>query len=173
MSKCRKLSYIAIIIIVIAIIIVSLSYLTNNDNNNLNKRNVELSGEEVKINGLKTLIPESYQDGEIVEKPGINTYQTKNGSIYVTVYNNSKDGDNVYNGDMDYFAYGKSNEDKLLKRENITINGYEVLYVSQYSKLRGNYRLAFFKAKDKRIMIEWVGDSLSSDIENIILGFYR
>ncbi|KZX10104.1 hypothetical protein [Methanobrevibacter filiformis] len=180
MSKCRKLSYIAIIIIVIAIILLfSFSYFTNfninnssNSNNSINSKEFNLSGEEVTINGLRTLIPKSYQNGEIIVKPGINTYQTKNGSIYVTVYSDSKDGDSVYDGDMEYFAYGKFNEDKNPKRENITLNNQNILYVTQHSDIRGDYRLAFFEAKNKRVMIEWVGSNLSDDVKNIILGFY-
>ncbi|MDR0900498.1 MAG: hypothetical protein LBM26_02455 [Methanobrevibacter sp.] len=195
-KKCQKTSYLAVLVLVIGIIAIISAYayfgyesagenirknITNNehhlDNSNLNNsnidRSIEIKGKEIAINGLKCLIPNSYQKGSIVVKPGINTYEGMNGSIYITVYNNSNEGNAVYNGDLEYFAYGKFNEDNNPKRENITLEGHDILYVTQHSDIRGNYRLTYFKVNDKKVMIEYLGNELTDDIKTIILSFYK
>lgn len=189
-KKSPKKIYIFILLVIIGIIAISSSYFfftsentqnleierdsQNIINNNLsNDSPIELKGKETIINELKCLIPNSYQNGSIIIKPGINTYGTENGSIYITVYNDSKEGNAVYDGDLEYFAYGKFNKDNNPTRQNITIDGHDILYVIQHSDIRGDYRLTYFKVNDKKVMIEYLGNDITTDIENIIISFYK
>jgi hypothetical protein len=135
---------------------------------------VDLKGEKTKINGLYTMIPDRYSNGTIKTSSGIETYgKYDDDSIYVTVYTDSADGNKVYQGDIDYFAYGIANQDNDPKRTKITLFNNEILYVIQHSDTRGDYRLAFFKVNDKKVFIEWLGTEIAPDIKNIIYGFYK
>jgi len=150
--------------------------INNNDSNNNTKINykIELKGEKTIINGLTTMMPERYTNGTIKKSSGIETYGKYNDdSIYITVYDDSQDGNKVYQGDIDYFAYGIANKDNNPKRENITIANHSILYVNQHSNTRGEYRLVFFEVNGKKVLIEWLGDEVILDIENIIYGFYE
>ena len=141
---------------------------------NGNSSAIELYGEEITINKLKCMIPNSYANGTLKKSPGIETYGTyESDSIYITVYDNSEEGNNVYQGDIDYFAYGIANEDDNPKRENITIANHTILYVTQHSDTRGDYRLAFFEVNGQKVLIEWLGSEVTPDIENIIYSFYK
>lgn len=168
-----------IVILLIGIIIIacaSLIYLTtsNEDNNSSNSQDTPIYGETISINGFDCKVGNKYTGGNItIDNSGIQTYGTNNGSIYITVYNNNEEGDNIYNGDISYFAYGESNVDDNPQRQNITVNGHDILYVIQHSDTRGDYRLAFFKVADKRVLIEWVGSEIDNDIKNIINSFYQ
>jgi hypothetical protein len=145
-----------------------------NINNNINNENIDLKGEKTTINGLTTMIPDRYADGTIKPSPGIETYgKYDDDSIYVTVYDDSPEGMKVYQGDIDYFAYGISNSDKNLKKENITLANHTILYVGQHSDSRGDYSLVFFEVNGKKVLIEWLGQEITPDIKNIIYGFYE
>ena len=120
------------------------------------------------------MIPSSYANGTIKKSPGIETYGTyESDSIYITVFDNSKQGDKVYQGDIDYFAYGIANKDNNPKRENITIANHTILYVTQHSDTRGDYRLAFFEVNGQKVLIEWLGHEITPDIKSIIYSFYE
>jgi hypothetical protein len=141
-----------------------------NDNNPA----IELNGEKLVINGLTCMIPSNYSNGTIKKSPGIETYGTyQSDSIYITVYDISKQGDEVYQGDIDYFAYGIANKDNNPKRENITMANHTILYVTQHSDTRGDYRLAFFEVNGQKVLIEWLGTEITPDIKNIIHSFYK
>lgn len=149
---------------------------SNNSNNteNIHDESISLKGEKITINGLATMIPDRYANGTIKTSSGIETYgKYDDDSIYVTVYDNSDEGNKVYQGDIDYFAYGIANKDNNPKRENITIANQTILYVTQHSDTRGDYRLAFFEVNGKKILIEWLGSEITPDIKNIIYGFYK
>ena len=134
---------------------------------------IELEGDELMINGFTCMIPNSYANGTLKKSPGIETYGTyQSDSIYITVYDNSQEGNKVYQGDIDYFAYGIANKDNNPKRENITIANHTTLYVSQHSDTRGDYRLIFFEVNGKKVLIEWLGNEITPDIKNIIYSFY-
>ncbi|MEA4956816.1 hypothetical protein SDC9_07360 [bioreactor metagenome] len=176
----NKKNMVIIGIIIIIILIAGAYFIFNNQNNekidkNLNNnQSFEISGEKIAINGLTTMITNKYTNGTINTSSGIETYGKYNdGSIYVTVYDNSAQGEKVYNGDIDYFAYGIANEDNNPQRENITIGNHSILYVTQHSDTRGDYRLAFFEVNGKKVLIEWLGNEITPDIENIIYGFYK
>lgn len=145
----------------------------NNTENAINE-NIDLKGEKTTINGLNTMIPDKYANGTIKSSSGIETYgKYDDDSIYVTVYDNSPAGDKVYQGDIDYFAYGIANKDNNPKRENITLANHTILYVIQHSDTRGDYRLAFFEVSGQKVLIEWLGNEVTPDIKNIIYGFYE
>ena len=134
---------------------------------------IELKGEKTVINRVTCMIPHSYANGTIKKSQGIETYGTyKSDSIYITVYDISKQGDKVYQGDIDYFAYGIANKDNNPKRENITMADHTILYVTQHSQTRGDYRLAFFEVNGQKVLIEWLGHEITPDIKNIIYSFY-
>lgn len=106
---------------------------TNNIFNigNVNDKNIDLKGEKTTINGLTTMIPNRYSNGTIKKSSGIETYgKYDDDSIYVTVYDNSPSGNKVYQGDIDYFAYGIANKDNNPKQENITLTNHTILYVT-------------------------------------------
>lgn len=149
----------------------------NNENTtnsiNSNNQSFDLKGKKSNINGLATIIPDKYSNGTIKPSSGIETYgKYDDDSIYVTVYDNSADGNRVYQGDIDYFAYGIGNKDNNPRRENITLFNNEILYVIQHSNTRGDYRLVFFQVNDKKVLIEWLGTEITPDVKNIIYGFY-
>lgn len=147
---------------------------TNNNINNISDESFELKGEKTTINGLITMIPSKYSNGTIKASSGIETYgKYDDDSIYITVYDDSSQGEKVYQGDIDYFAYGIANNDNNPDRENITIANHTILYVTQHSDTRGDYRLAFFEVNGKKVLIEWLGNEVTPDIENIIQGFYK
>ena len=147
---------------------------TNNNINNIGDESFELKGEKTTINGLITMIPSKYSNGTIKASSGIETYgKYDDDSIYITVYDDSSQGEKVYQGDIDYFAYGIGNKDNNPKKENITIANHTILYVTQHSDTRGDYRLAFFEVNGKKVLIEWLGNEVTPDIENIIQGFYK
>ncbi|MCL2115190.1 MAG: hypothetical protein FWH29_03095 [Methanobrevibacter sp.] len=175
----KKVSAILIVIIImicgVAIYLSNFSGLSSEntltDNDSLA---IELEGEEIIINGFTCMIPSSYANGTIKKSPGIETYGTyESDSIYITVYDNSPEGDKVYQGDIDYFAYGIANKDNNPKRENVTIANHTILYVTQHSDTRGDYRLAFFEVNGKKVLIEWLGHEISPEIKNIIHSFYK
>ncbi|MDR2967933.1 MAG: hypothetical protein LBU74_08310 [Methanobacteriaceae archaeon] len=174
-KKVLAISVVAIIMICgVAIYLSHTSNLspekTLNDDNSV----IELKGEKIIINGLSSMIPSSYANGTLKKSPGIETYGTyESDSIYITVYDNSKQGDKVYQGDIDYFAYGIANKDNNPKIENITIANHAILYVTQHSDTRGDYRLAFFKVNGQKVLIEWLGNEITPDIKNIIYSFYK
>jgi len=146
----------------------------NTNNHTSNYESIELKGEKTTINGLSTMIPDRYANGTIRPSPGIETYgKYDDDIIYVTVFDNSPQGNKVYQGDIDYFAYGIANKDNNPKRENITIANHTILYVTQHSNTRGDYRLAFFEVNGKKVLIEWLGNEITPDIKNIIYGFYK
>ncbi|RBQ23342.1 hypothetical protein ALNOE001_09010 [Candidatus Methanobinarius endosymbioticus] len=148
----------------------------HHDKNNISSINesLNLKEEKTNINGLATMIPAKYSNGTIKNSPGIQTYgKYDEDSIYVTVYDDSSDGNEVYQGDIDYFASGIGNKDNNPKQETVTILSNEILYVTQHSDTRGDYRLAFFKVNDKKVLIEWLGTEITPDIKNIIYGFYE
>lgn len=183
----KKLAIITILIVLVCIIGAYFIFdnntiLNNNSNNNNNEidnitstnETLDLKGKKTNINGLVTMIPDKYSNGTIKTSSGIETYgKYDDDSIYVTVYSNSSAGNRVYQGDIDYFAYGIANKDNNPKRENITLFDNEILYVTQYSDTRGEYRLAFFQVNDKKVLIEWLGTEITPNIKNIIYGFYE
>ena len=185
----NKKNFGIIIIIIILICGLSIYFIYNNINNgkdsniifnnsndakNISNENIDLKGEKITINGLTTMIPDRYANGTIKTSPGIETYgKYDDDSIYVTVYSNSKEGNRVYQGDIDYFAYGIGNKDNNPKRQNITIANHNILYVIQHSDSRGDYRLVFFEVNGKKVLIEWLGEEITPDIKNIIYGFYE
>lgn len=173
----KVLAILIVIIIIVGGIAIYLSYLsTLSSENNLSDNNsaIELKGEKIAINGLNCMIPSSYANGTIKKSPGIETYGTyESDSIYITVYDNSNQGAKVYQGDIDYFAYGIANNDNNPKRENVTILDHTILYVTQHSDTRGDYRLAFFEVDGKKVLIEWLGNEITPDIETIIYSFYK
>ena len=139
-----------------------------------NGSDIELKGDETIVNGFTCMIPSRYANGTIKKSPGIETYGTyQSDSIYITVYDISKQGNKVYQGDIDYFAYGIANKDNNPKRENITIANHTILYVTQHSQSRGDYRLAFFEVNGHKVLIEWLGHEITPDIQNIIYSFYK
>lgn len=161
--------------IIVIIIIITIGIIINdNDNNNQNyDNNMSLEGKNTTINGYEILIPVSYQNGCVTDKDGYSLYGTDNDSLYITVYNNDKAGDNMYNSDYAYFAQGENNDDTGLKTENTTVSNHQIEYVSLHSESRGDYRLAFFKVKNKRILVEWLGNNLNNDIKTIIDSSYE
>lgn len=174
----KKVLAILIGIIIIISGVAILSYLSNLSPESTllddSSSAIELKGEKVTINGFNCIIPSSYANGTIKKSLGIETYGTyESDSIYITVFDNSKQGDKVYQGDIDYFAYGIANKDNNPKRENITILNHSILYVTQHSDTRGDYRLAFFEVNDKKVLIEWLGTEITPDIKNIIYSFYK
>jgi len=171
----KSFAILLVIIIMICGIAIYLNFSTSPENIlNGNGTEIELKGEKKIINGLTCMIPSSYSNGTIKKSPGIETYGTyQSDSIYITVYDISKQGDKVYQGDIDYFAYGIANKDNNPKRENITIANHTILYVTQHSNTRGDYRLAFFEVNGKKVLIEWLGSEITPDIENIIHSFYK
>jgi len=175
----KILGLIFILIVIICGLTIYFIYNNSNDiantnNHTNNDENIDLKGEKTTINGLTTMIPDRYANGTIKKSPGIETYgKYEDDSIYVTVYDNSPAGDKVYQGDIDYFAYGIANKDNNPKRENITIATHTILYVTQNSDTRGDYRLVFFEVNGKKVLIEWLGDKITPDIKNIIYGFYE
>jgi hypothetical protein len=171
----KILAILIVIIIIICGLAIYLSYFTSYENNiNNNDSAIELKGEKTIINGFTSIIPSSYTNGTIKKSPGIETYGTyESDSIYITVFDNSKQGDRVYQGDIDYFAYGIANKDNDPKRDNITIDNHTILYVTQHSDTRGDYRLAFFEVNDKKVLIEWLGQEITPDIKTIIYSFYK
>jgi hypothetical protein len=152
---------------------ISSLYTTNNINNTNNTS--QLIGEQNTINGLKCKIPDTYLGGSLnTSTPGIQTYGTyKTDQIYITVYSPDNNGNKVYQGDVDYFINGIGNTDVNQAKENKTINGHNIQYISQHSNTRGDYRLAFFQVGEKKVLIEWLGSSITPDIENIINSFYQ
>ncbi|MCL2156734.1 MAG: hypothetical protein FWH54_01790 [Methanobrevibacter sp.] len=173
----KNLVWLIVIIIVICAIATYLIYtstLTSENSSNNIDSNIELKGDEIKINGFTCMIPSSYTNGTLKKSQGIETYGTyESDSIYITVYDNSPEGDKVYQGDIDYFAYGIANKDNNPKKENITIANHTILYVTQHSNTRGDYRLAFFEVNGKKVLIEWLGSEVTPDIKNIIYSFYK
>ncbi|KZX16920.1 hypothetical protein MBCUT_04710 [Methanobrevibacter cuticularis] len=184
-KKCRNISYLAVIVIIIAIIAMVIGFFyfgfgdngidsNTNSNETHDDDNFKLEGNEITINGLKTMIPNSYSNGTLKTSSGIETYGTySTDAIYITVYDNSSKGDAVYQGDIDYFAYGIANKDNNPKRENITLDTHDILYVMQHSDTRGNYRLIFMKVNEKKVLIEWLGNEITPDIKNIVYSFYE
>ncbi|OWT32989.1 hypothetical protein BGI41_04775 [Methanobrevibacter sp. 87.7] len=163
-------------IIILIIIIAGITLIYNNSNNNINFTNnnkISLEGKNTTINGYNCMIPDQYQNGCVTNKTSYSLYGTDNDSLYITVYSNDDDGDKMYNSDMSYFAEGENNQDTGLKTENTTVDNHQILYVSLHSETRGDYRLAFFKVKDKRVMIEWLGNDINNNIKNIINSFYQ
>ena len=161
-------------IIILIIIIAGIFILSDNTNNpSSTNNNTNLEGKNTTINGYSCMIPDNYQNGCVTNKTGYSLYGTDNDSLYITVYSNDDDGDKMYNSDMSYFAQGENNQDTGLKTENTTINNHQILYVSLHSETRGDYKLAFFKVKDKRVMIEWLGNDINDNIKNIINSFYQ
>jgi len=170
----KILAIIIVIIIMICGIAIYLNFSTPENILKGNDSDIELKGEKTIINGLTCMIPSSYSNGTIKKSPGIETYGTyQSDSIYITVYDISKQGDKVYQGDIDYFAYGIANKDNNPKRENITMANHTILYVTQHSDTRGDYRLAFFEVNGQKVLIEWLGTEITPDIKNIIYSFYK
>lgn len=94
------------------------------------------------------MIPNGYSYGIIKISSGIKTYRKyKEDSIYIKVYNDSSDGNNIYQGNVDYFTYGIANQDNNPKRENMTLFNNKILYVTQHSDARRDYRLVFLQNK--------------------------
>lgn len=170
MNRKTLISGIIILIIIIAGLIVFT--VNNNDQSVSNNNTANLTGKNTTINGYTCMIPDNYQNGCVTSKTGYDLYGTSNDSLYITVYNNDGDGDNMYNNDYAYFAEGENNQDTGLSTENTTVNGHNIYYVSLHSNTRGDYRLAFFSVNNKRVMIEWLGNNINPDIQNIINSFY-
>lgn len=165
-SRNLKIGIIIVIIIIAGLIVM------NNHSNNSNITNSNLNGKVTKINEYKCMIPKEYQNGNVTNYEGYSLYGTDNDTLYITVYNNDNGGDTMYNGDWAYFAKGENNIDKGPTTENRTLNGHDIVYVALKSEQRGEYRLAFFDVKGKRIMIEWLGNDINPSINNIINSFY-
>jgi len=174
----KILAILIVIIIIVSGLAIYLSYFSTlssestltEDNNSA----IELYGEETVINRFMCMIPSSYANGTLKKSPGIETYGTyESDSIYITVFDNSEQGNKVYQGDIDYFAYGIHNKDNNPKRENITIANNTILYVIQHSDTRGDYRLVFFEVNGQKVLIEWLGHEITPDIKNIIYSFYK
>lgn len=168
----RKALIIGIIILIIIIAGIVIFSNTNNQGTSSENDNVNLTGKNTSINGYTCMIPDSYQNGCVTNKTGYGLYGTSNDSLYITVYNNDADGDQMYNSDYSYFAEGENNQDTGLTCENKTVDGHQITYVGLHSETRGDYRLAFFNVNNKRVMIEWLGSDVNDDIKNIIDSFY-
>jgi len=173
--KKKVIGLLILFIIVLGGFAISSFYSTDITQNNTNNSSQQLTGEKTMINGLTCMIPSSYQGGSLnTSTPGIETYGTyQNDQIYVTVYSPNSNGNKVYQGDIDYFVNNIGNTDINQGKENTTVNGHQIQYISQHSNTRGDYRLAFFQVGDKKVLIEWLGSSITQKIKNIINSFYQ
>lgn len=164
----RKTLIIGIIILIMLIA----GLMIFNNSSNTKTTNTTFNGVKTNINEYSCMIPKEYQNGNVTNHPGYGLYGTDNDTLYITVYSNDKNGNDMYNGDWDYFAKGENNVDEGPKTENITYDGHEIVYVALHSNTRGDYRLAFFEVKGKRVMLEWRGNDINPNIANIINSFY-